>query len=546
MTDPDGANVLSPNAEVPETSGGDRLRMILLASSLAVVVLTAPFFLWSIGYWLPRRTDSTFPESSNVYFVRELARGRPLYPDPRPGPVHAANLYAPLSFVLPALGCRLAGGGEYAARLAGRLQSLAAFLAAVAMVFFYLRRRGEAWLAAGAAARSLRPTPRFYRGVPSPRTDCLAVVLALGGFLLVRERRTTPRLLAAGALFLMAAFTKQTILVAPAAITLWMLSRREERRWGLIFGIVFGASGLLLLGLLHWATGGLSTLNMITANAACPWAVRGGLDRVVIPGLGTISPLLLPALAAVVSAVCVRRFRPLHLYLVLSLSATLLMSLKWGSSRSYFFETTVVAALLFPQGITVIAGWARPLRLAAAALLLLALSTYLLKPVYWMAGWDPVYVPLVNRYAGRIRFGEYPELHRRAIAAQGAIFVTDPNTELRAARPGKEPTALDWWGSIPVLLARGLIRPDAIREKLRRREYVFVACRKDYFDWLLGSPQALIESEFLRYYRPDGEEKDPAGIRHFYFFVPRETPLPDDPSAERRTRSDEIDREPAP
>jgi len=497
-----------------------RLRRALLVAGLVVAAATMPFFLWSTWHWTTTRNDSTNPESVGVYLIQRLAAGKPLHVDFRQAHgSHVISGHAPGSYLLPALVCYLAGGEEYAARLAGRLQSLGAFLLVALLVFYSLRRRGGERLAAAAAALLLLTSPLFYAWMATCRPDCLAVALALGGFLLVGERRTNRRLLLAGVLFLLAVFTKQVFLAAPAAIVLWTVTRPEERRRGLVFGGLLFAAVVIVFAGMHVASQGRSTLNLITPHAVTPWTwtTAGVWSRKILLSLGAAAPLLLPAVAATVAAVRARALRPVHLYFGLALLQALVTTFKEGSGRHYYFEVTTVAALLLGEGLTALARARRPLFLAAAAAWLLLLSSYLLKPAYWIAGRDPVCVPVINLYAGRIRFGDYPELRRRAQAAArtGKVLVTDPNTELRS---GAAPISLDW-GAYELMVRRDLIRPDDIRENMRQRRYAFIGCLEEYFVLLFGS-----RAELERYYLYVGEEVGP--IRHFYFFVPRETPLP--------------------
>jgi len=498
---------------------------VLLAAGLIAAVATTPFFVWGVVYWTTAHIDSTLPESCNVHHIRQLAAGRTIFPEFRePHGPHVMSGHGPFFYLLSAIPCHLAGGSERAARLGGRLMALAAFLTVTLLVFLALRRRGEGWSvlarpefrytsAAAVAAYLLLTNQIFYTFTTSCRPDCLAAALSLGGFLLVCERRTTARLLVAGVLFLLAAFSKQTFLAAAAAMTVWMVARKEERLRGIVFGLLFGASGLLVLLLLHWKTSGLSTLHMIKYTSLPAPSLSWGLKLVIVPSLGAISPLLLPALAALVLAARRRALRPVHVYLLFALAIAVGTSFKTGSSRQFFIEITVVAALLLPDGLSAISRLARPPRLAFAALLLVLLSSYMLKPVHWIAGKDPVRVPIINLYAGRIRLGEYPELHRRAREAKGEILVTDSNTELLYM---KEPLSLDWNGYAELVNA-GLVSPDDIRENVRLRRYAFIACLDEFFRALFGSRE-----ELEKYYRPDGEEAGP--IHHFRFFVPRETP----------------------
>ena len=425
-----------PESYVPPAD--DRHTRIPRRALAVILALTAPFFVWGSWHYLATRTDSTYPESCNVHHAMELSAGRSIYPDYRTGP-HVANIYGPVSFVLPALACSLGGGGEFAARLGGRLQSLLALLLAAALVFRETRRRARGdTVAALLATGLLTLSPLFFRWSASARPDLPASLLSMCGVLLVAGGKERRRLLAAGALFVLAAFTKQTQIAGAGAVFLWCLMSRERRRRGLALGAGVAGAGLLGVLLLHAATGGLSTLNLIGANTG-QLGLRWGL-KTILKGLVAGSALMLPAAIVCLRAARARRFGLLHLYFLLSTAWATLTALKTGSSHNYFFEPAMAAALLTGDALSR-DGERTALRRAAAAAAALCALLYLVKPVTWLAGRDEGvrFGPLSS---GRVRFPDYPETRRRAREAKGPVLVTEGNSELRC---GKPPLCLDWF-----------------------------------------------------------------------------------------------------
>jgi hypothetical protein len=208
--------------------------------------------------------------------VNLLLDGTPiwrLYADPGQPPYAVVN-YPPIFHLttLPfAWLLRLFGGGVAATLLAGRLVSLAATVLATLALW---------WLARGSTAG--RPTPPWGVGAASVavlcfvglpivrewgtlmRVDVLGLCLGLWGLVLVQRYAGQHKVLWAALPLVLSLFVKPSLIAAPTAALLWLLLRDWRR--ALSLGLLMGVSGLLLLGLLHLASGGWFSMHILAAN----------------------------------------------------------------------------------------------------------------------------------------------------------------------------------------------------------------------------------------------------------------------------------------
>jgi hypothetical protein len=172
------------------------------------------------------------------------------------------------------------------------------------------------------------------------------------------------------------------------------------------------------------------------------------------------------------------------------------MVMKCGSSRNYFFEAALAAAILLPEFLEWLREESASRRLRAAglaALVCLPALLYLAKPACFFAGRDPAVGPAGGRRgkvvwldAGRIRFPNYPETLRRAREAAGPVLVTDEYSELSS---GKPPVCLDWFAHL-IRAERGLSSGDDIRRAVAEKRYALIACEP----WQVGSQPGGRES----------------------------------------------------
>ncbi len=308
------------------------------------------FVLFFAGLRLARpRTVFYYTEGPVLGSLAALeSRGdvRDLYPaDGWLEPPVVLTLYPPAYFVAASGVDRWAGsGGTF---LGLRLVSVAALLGVLAMLALhaYRRRAPPAWVLALTAAALV--TPGVFTVVAAAQADTLALVLTWIGITAAlgtkgdRARPGVLPVLAAGGAFLLAFFTKQSFVAAPAAL---VLSLFLERRIGK--GVAF-AGGLAIVALpavllLNAATSGGYLSNTVGAlTGTSGWAN-------LVSSLSESEPLQWLPIGAAVLFILRRHLRPgfPELYLLVSLLLHTSAMLKTGSSVNYLLEPTFAALLL--------------------------------------------------------------------------------------------------------------------------------------------------------------------------------------------------------
>lgn len=214
--------------------------------------------------------------------------------------------------------------------------------------------------------------------IPEMGVDLLALVLTfLGVYLFIRLRQKPVAIYAAFACFVVAVFTKQTMVAAPLACLVAdaVVSTGRALRH-LLFSVALGLAGL---GYLAWASNGQALRHMFLYNASQPFSLTHwmvGIQENLI-GMMPIAAVaflaLLPLLNRILStrrmSLCARLRTDLQtsawrlslFVLGLQLALALLISLTYGKNGSgvhYFLEWNFIccalAGLLF---VRVLSGW---------------------------------------------------------------------------------------------------------------------------------------------------------------------------------------------
>jgi len=314
---------------------GSLSRFLWLLVGLGLgLYLALTLWLGFLGLSYPYQLD--YGEGIVLWFAQELARGHSIYR--LPGFPYASSNYPPVAMLLSAALMPILGDG-YAA---GRLLNFASALIVAALVYRIVKIETRNWRAAAIAGLFFVGSPYIYDWVPLFRADLIGLAFAFGGVYCIweygRRSSVTSRqaigYLALGILsFLLALFTKQTLIAAPAAAFLAIFLR--DKRTALAFAVGLGAIGGGIYLAIDAATGGGFTFGLITSNATVflPEQLLDLLQR-----FGSTFPILLFLAAwGWVVRVRARRIGVLEWYALTSL-ATLGMAGRVGAWENYFFE----------------------------------------------------------------------------------------------------------------------------------------------------------------------------------------------------------------
>ena len=353
-------------------AGAPRLFYVATWLTIALWLLFYTFVYLHFSYSLLRFPfDFDQGEGYDVYSAWALVLGLPVYASPDAYPFYSSN-YPPLYTLLltPAVG--LIGP-----RLSlGRVLSLAATAAVVALIVLAVRREARSWRPALAAGLLFLASPYVTHTTALARVNSLTLALALGGVVACNVAAERPRparrwCLVAGGLLLAALYAKPTASDAAAAGLLY-LSLRDRRRGPALAAALLGLGGALFV-LIDWATAGGFSLNVVWANAN-PFS----LEQVLAYYRNFVEIHLLlvsGALAVIVSGL--RRGGwlgvPVYGWYFLAALATAVGTGKWGAGESYFLPALAAGCVLCGLALARLdALLTRARRPAAAGLLVLA------------------------------------------------------------------------------------------------------------------------------------------------------------------------------
>ena len=270
------------------------------------------------------------------------------------------NLYGPVDYQLGAWALR--ASGQPTSLAPGRILSLLSLLVAMAALWRLIRQGLR--LPASAALFGML-VPLGYLPVlvfaPQNRVDTFAVAASLAGLAVAVEgRRWSPA--AAGALFVLAVFTKPTAIAAPAALLFWLLSRKQWRP-AVVLSATCAVLGGVWLALLSVSTHG-GFLQSLAFNGANPFA-PGGFVKAAQIALAAAPIPLLAGLAAAWLGGKEGGERLTAGYFLLSLLLALATVGKVGANLNYFIEPGLALAPLAALAWHL---WGRTLAGAAVAL----------------------------------------------------------------------------------------------------------------------------------------------------------------------------------
>ncbi|HUL79159.1 MAG TPA: glycosyltransferase family 39 protein [Vicinamibacteria bacterium] len=366
----------SEEARAGEAGSGSGGPTLALLAPAALLAFTSWQFLFRAFLYLRSPFSSEYGEGQVLALVQQVVRDGTLFSDVQRYPMLLSN-YPPVFMLLNAPGFRLFGPSL----VQPRLLSLLATLALAGLLFALLRRRtGDVWMAASFAL--LLFAPWFVQTwAATARIDMPAQMFSLAGLYAFDRlgsrrglRRDLPFLL-----FGLGFYTRQTTLVAPAAVLgslLFEPSRRKELPRALAAFALPVLGALLAMDL---ASRGQAWLHLFPYAAAADYDLAR-MARCYASFAILSAPLLLLALAGLLlqpGALLRGANLALVLYWLLGLAGLSTIA-KEGAAQNYFVEPWLGTLLMAGISLRALAEardlgrrlWPAGVFLAAAAAIL--------------------------------------------------------------------------------------------------------------------------------------------------------------------------------
>lgn len=313
-----------------------RLLWIAVGVGLAIY-LALTLWLGFMGLMYPYQLD--YGEGIVLWFARQIAQGQPIYKGMAGFPYASSN-YPPVAMLLAAALMPIFGDGY----MAGRLLNFASALIIAALIYRIVRAETREARAGMLAALFFIGSTYIYHWVPLFRADLIGLAFTLAGVYAIWEYSHIQQKLylsVAALFFLLALYTKHTLVAAPIAACLALFLR--SKRDAITFATGLGAVGGAIYLAMDYATNGAFTFGLIDSNATV--FLPGQLAALVLNFVVTFLPLLLLAVWEWIMRVRTGPFGVLEAYAVTSL-ATLIFAGRVGAWENYFFEV-ISAACLF-------------------------------------------------------------------------------------------------------------------------------------------------------------------------------------------------------
>jgi len=357
-------------------------RVLTLLVLALCVAYTLFWFLMAVQKVLyPYQLD--YGEGPLLHQALTLAQGGQIYTDLSTAPYTVAN-YPPVFVTLWAILTRFAGPVFWPGRLIAVVSTLAIAFCIYHIIRHFTSDRWAGLLAVGCFLW-LRPV-RAWTALA--RADMLAIALAIGGLVVITMARPRSRWLAVP-LFVLAFFTKQTMVAAPAAAYLYLWLKGERKQAGTLF-LAHVAAIALIFALLQWWTNGHFWANVVTANQnEWLWSVARYFIRKALSDWPVVLGL---ALAGMFAWLGDRRVRGLALYFLISTLVAMTIG-KVGSWWNYAIEATAAGMILLGLVWAVARPSLRLPRLGNARTLIACLMLFQLAALWWrpVLGADPAY-----------------------------------------------------------------------------------------------------------------------------------------------------------
>ncbi|MBZ5677245.1 MAG: hypothetical protein LAP61_23620 [Acidobacteriia bacterium] len=445
-------------------------RGLWVASAMAAIVL-----LCYLGTMFWAANELSPPESVVSAQSLMLVHDGTLYYDLKHYP-YTVSAYMP-SFYWLESGLIRAGMSAFHA---GRLISFAALLGLIALcgriALLYTDDRHAAWVASLAAASSSLLGSWGTTG----QVDMLAAFFALAAFYNYArfEVRGANTLWIAGVYGILAVFTKQTMLAAPAAIfiLLWM----RDRKKALWFGAIFGLSVATAVLAINAALDGRFLANTVFANMN-PFSAAKFL--VQLRYLVSVSFGMLVIVAVSFGRMLRGRALAPAVYLILAALVFLGTAPKIGSDTNYQIESTLLLAVCAGIGLHQINFFQLYFERSKSWITLLLIPLALHMAIGYRVSANALLARLMNEKLSR---AEIDQLRPYVQPSGGLVLATDYSAMVRLRqRIDVEPLIYN------LLVSNHVIDPEPVRRDLARGAFSTVILAEDVFE-----PKQVSDAEF--------------------------------------------------
>lgn len=410
---------------------GTRVLWALVAVGVAgYVALTLWLALSAILF--PYAID--YGEGAMLWFARKMAQGQSIY-STLPGPPFDSSNYPPVATVLTVFGDFVV----HNALVVGRGLNFVAALVVTALIARLVRSESRDRRAALLAAGLFLGSTFVYHWTPLYRVDLIGLAFAFGGIFFVWrwERQFASaasvqannagrftfdvNLILALVLFLLALYTKHSLLFAPAAAVIAIFLR--AKRTAILFAVALGLIGGAIFAVMELVTRGGWSFGLVTLNATV-WTPRVFVSLVssflltyaVLIGFAVygwwrrVAPLL--ASLRVRQRVNLNGFGVLEVYAVLAVISVALAG-RDGAWENYFLEIVAVVCVFAGLAFTAL-GTRTKWQWVVPALLLVQLGLF----------WNEHDPRIAQKLFDNVRAGNEP-LAPSVRAATGTLIAED-------------------------------------------------------------------------------------------------------------------------
>jgi hypothetical protein len=311
--------------------------LLIVAGILAALNLT----------YLYRQTsnpdETSNPESLFILHSIEVSEGKPLYTDFRKPPYNVTQYtpvhYFVLAFLKRSFDLNMQQLFVWGRRLMMLLASVIGFA-----IFLHGKKQTRSIIYSLTAALIFVGSYMLWPLACTNRADIPATLFSIVAIILFAQNAKYSLYLSIPFL-LLAFYTKHSYVSAPAAIGLYFLMNRQLAN-AIKFSLIFAASAGLIWLLMHIATNGMSTLNLVSTNVA-PMKIQN--VRLVIGAF--LQTAALPLILGFSGFSSDWRKDPIAIYLGVSLLLAIFTTAKVGSSMNYLLEPLAASCLLIPAAL---------------------------------------------------------------------------------------------------------------------------------------------------------------------------------------------------